>query len=638
MPVDFLPTKKRKISKRSKIFLIVGLLILILGVIIALNLGPALSLYRHARSGRQSLSQAQKALEEQQLEQVAQSLKEASRDLSAAQESLERLRWLEQTPYISKQIKALRHLLLASIQITSCLEITVDSLQDILKPALEAPNLVAISSEEKGEMLKRLRQNTPSFERALTQVELAEIELTQVPKEGLLRQIQEVRDQISNSLPKIKKATENAVFLSRLVPGVAGYPEKQTYLFLFQNNTELRPTGGFWGSYGVLKVKNGEIDEFWTDDTYNLDKQAEPSGIPKPWQLVKLSYADPDWYFRDANWNPDFPTSAEKAEWFYHEEGGKEKFDGLLAITPTFIESLLEVTGPIELKDWGYTFESKDFTKKIQYFVEKRYRELGIPLTERKGILGDLSRNLFDKILLLPREKWIDFFNVIQDNLNQKQFLLYIHDKETQDYVKEQNWGGEVKRVFGDYLLVVDSNMASLKTDAYIDRNINYELVVDESGQVKAKVSIFYKNNAPGHDWNYTRYRTWSRIYVPKGSELISVSGNEKNPAFYEPDTPYEVSLELGRTVFGSFIIIEPGGEKTLIFEYKLPDNIIQDKKYTLLIQKQPGVIQPGLKVNLALPKKIRSYLPEDKGRLTEEQKVEFNWDLLVDREFKVTF
>ena len=638
MPVDFLSSKKGKISKRSKIFLIVGLLILILGVIVTLNLGPALSLYRHARSGRQSLTQAQGALEEQQLEQVAQSLKEASRDLSAAQESLERLRWLEQTPYISKQIKALRHLLLASVQITSCLEIAVDSLQDILKPALEAPNLVAISSGEKGEVLKRLRQNTPSFERALTQVELAEIELTQVSKEGLLRQIQEVRDQISNTLPKIKKATENAVLLSRLVPGVTGYPELQTYLFLFQNNTELRPTGGFWGSYGVLRVKNGEIDEFWTDDTYNLDKQAEPSGIPKPWQLVKLSYADPDWYFRDANWNPDFPISAEKAEWFYYKEGGKEEFDGVLAITPTFIESLLEVTGPIELKDWGYTFESKDFTKKIQYFVEKRYRELGIPLTERKGILGDLSRNLFDKILLLPRERWTDFFNVIQDNLNQKQILLYIHNKETQDYVKEQNWGGEVKRVFGDYLLVVDSNMASLKTDAYIDRNINYELMVDESGQAKAKVSISYKNNAPGHDWNYTRYRTWSRIYVPKGSELISVSGNEKNPAFYKPDTPYNVSEELGKTVFGSLIVIEPGKEKTLIFEYKLPDNVIQDKKYTLLIQKQPGVIQPGLKVNLALPKKIRSYSPEDKGRLTEEKKIEFNWDLLVDREFKVTF
>lgn len=638
MPVDFLPTKKRKMSRKLKIFLIVVALFVVIGGIILINLGPALSLYRHAQKGRQGLSQAQKALEEQQLEEVAQSLKEASRDLSAAQESLERLRWLERTPYISEQIRALRHLLLASIQITSCLEITVDSLQDILKPALEAPNLATLSGKEKGEMLKRLKQNTPSFERALTQVELAELELNQVPQEGLMRQIQEVRDQISEQLPKIKEATENAVALSRLVPGVAGYPQKQTYLFLFQNNTELRPTGGFWGSYGVLKVKNGEIDEFWTDDTYNLDKQAKPSGIQKPWQLVKLSYDDPNWYFRDGNWNPDFPTSAEKAEWFYHKEGGKEEFDGVLAITPTFIESLLKVTGPIELEDWGYTFKSEDFTEKIQYFVEKKYYELGIPETERKGILGDLSQKLFDEVLLLPSEKWTEFFSVIQDNLNQKQVLLYIHDKETQNYVKEQNWGGEVIRVPDDYLLVVDSNMASLKTDAYIDRNISYELAVDETGQAKAKVSIFYKNNAPGISWNCTRYRTWCRIYIPKGSELISLSGNEKNLAYYEPDTPYEIYDELGKTVFGSLIIIEPGQEKTLTFEYKLPDKITLNKEYTLFIQKQAGVIQPGLKVNLTLPDKITHYVPEDKGKLVEDKKVEFDWDLLTDREFKVTF
>lgn len=95
MSVDFLPTKKRKMSKKLKIFLIIVALFVVIGGIILINLGPALSLYRHAQSGRQGLSQAQKALEEQQLEEVAQSLKEASRDLSAAQESLERLRWLE---------------------------------------------------------------------------------------------------------------------------------------------------------------------------------------------------------------------------------------------------------------------------------------------------------------------------------------------------------------------------------------------------------------------------------------------------------------------------------------------------------------------------------------------------------------
>src|SRR3989338_3598117 len=45
------------------------------------------------------------------------------------------------------------------------------------------------------------------------------------------------------------------------------------YLVLFQNSSELRPTGGFPGTYAVATFKDGRLDWFLVDDVYNLDGQ-----------------------------------------------------------------------------------------------------------------------------------------------------------------------------------------------------------------------------------------------------------------------------------------------------------------------------------------------------------------------------
>jgi len=43
---------------------------------------------------------------------------------------------------------------------------------------------------------------------------------------------------------------------------ILGFEGTRNYLLLFQNNMELRPGGGFIGSYGMLGIENGKIDNF----------------------------------------------------------------------------------------------------------------------------------------------------------------------------------------------------------------------------------------------------------------------------------------------------------------------------------------------------------------------------------------
>ncbi len=67
---------------------------------------------------------------------------------------------------------------------------------------------------------------------------------------------------------------------------------------------------------------------------------------------------DQPWQLADANWSPDFPTSARDALRLYTNESGDDRIDGVLGITTYTIDELLEVTGPIAVPEYGATIAS----------------------------------------------------------------------------------------------------------------------------------------------------------------------------------------------------------------------------------------------------------------------------------------
>src|SRR3989344_28805 len=98
------------------------------------------------------------------------------------------------------------------------------------------------------------------------------------------------------------------------------FPKIKKYLILFQNPSELRPTGGFPGTYGVVTFKDGKLQDLKVDDVYNLDGQLQELIVPP----IQLQHITPNWGMRDANWFIDFPTSARKITAFYKKESGYE--------------------------------------------------------------------------------------------------------------------------------------------------------------------------------------------------------------------------------------------------------------------------------------------------------------------------
>lgn len=419
-----------------------------------------------------------------------------------------------------------------------------------------------------------------------------------------------------------------------LVPAFLGYDRPKTYLVLFLNNAEMRPGGGFIGSYALVKIDQRKLLSFETSGSENLDWQAPADFKIEPPQPIKEYLRQPNWYFRDANWSPDFSQSARQALWFYRFEGGRDgsKIDGVIGVTATVLEELLKITGPLTVN--GRLYEADNVIEELQYQVEIGYQEEGKKRSERKALVGDLGRALLARLNGLSARQWKELYELSQQMFREKQMMIYSPDEGMEALLLRQGWGGEMKAANGDYLMVADANLISFKSDPEVKRKIVYE-IKPEGGRLRAKVAVVYEHRGET-SWRVTRYRTYTRFYLPLGSEFIASDGFVETDRVAKGESPVArpavIGQELGKTVLAGFFFVNPGESRTLTVEYYLPPAVqeqINRGLYTLFVQKQLGTLAHQLTLDLNFGKKIGL-----DGASVFRQET----DLRVDREFEVEF
>ncbi|OGY81699.1 MAG: hypothetical protein A3F54_01400 [Candidatus Kerfeldbacteria bacterium RIFCSPHIGHO2_12_FULL_48_17] len=630
--------KKKKLSfmKKAGLFLIV--FIVLSFVLVLANYQNALAAYQAALRGQDEIVRAQGLIEQQNLNDAVAALASAQAEFDAALVSVDKMKVLKLIPLVSRQVNATENILVAGSQLSSSLLKFVKFGDEILAVVQEDSDvsLDAISPEQKRQILKKMHESPPELQGAKADLDLAVLAMEKIPEYGLLSSIKKASDTVKEKLPLIQSVIDQAVPAMEALPAIVGYPNEKTYLFLLQNNTELRPTGGFIGTYGTLKLYNGDIALFETDNIYNIDEKSKGKNFKAPpWQISKY-IGGTEWFLRDSNWSPDFHEAAQLATELYHlEDGPEERLDGVISVTPTFIQSLLELTGPITVS--GVEFTSENLIDVLQYEVEVDFYKRGLSEAERKAIIGELANSIMDHVMALPKERWKDLWLTFQNDVNQKHILISLEDDHVQSLVEAQGWSGELKQTNGDFLMVVDANLASLKTDQVMERTVNYTLSDDKEQGLVSNVEIHYKHNGK-FDWKTTRYRTYTRVYVPQGSQLLDSGGVMENDKLHGAK-PGEVEVidELGKTSFGAFISIEPGQEGVLSFRYTLPERVqeqIEGDGYTLLVQKQSGTLEHGLNVVFDLGKRILEWKPLDISQDDGDNKIRFSTDLSVDREF----
>lgn|GEM_PF-968890 len=463
---------------------------------------------------------------------------------------------------------------------------------------------------------------------AVDEIAAAQAAFDRVRPEDVPEDKREAFVSIRAKLPVIAAALNGFNRNSHLVRELLGENGPRMYLFLFQNNAELRPTGGFIGSYGLLKVDQGHIGKFFVDGIFNPDGQFKENIVP-PTPIQKVSAA---WSLHDSNWWPDFPASAEKAISFYEKTGGPT-VDGVITLTPTVIRKLLHLTGPIDMPEYGVTIDENNFAQVVQEEVEEKYdRKLNRP----KKILSDLAPVLLERLFSMRSASLLtSLAETFSQALDEKHILLYSRNGDVEQLVDQAGWSGKVLDTPRDYLSVIHTNLNGYKTDAVVKENIEHSAVVQADGSILDTVRITRKHTGGDsrYDW-FNRVNTdYLRVYVPQGSELVSASGQTyefpKAPINYDAlgfrrddDVEREekatlvdkggtrISEESGKTVFGNWVYVSPGESVTVEYTYRLPFRIspqaVDPASYSVLFQKQSGSEGSSLRSRFSFPDRFR--------------------------------
>lgn len=434
------------------------------------------------------------------------------------------------------------------------------------------------------------------------------------------------RQEIRPKLKKIKEQFEgiaslfvDAKPLLKKTPSILGTEEEKTYLILFQNDKELRPTGGFLTAYAIFKVRNGKFSLVKSEDIYTLD-QSIPSHPRAPDEILAYHKDVSRFNIRDSNLSPDFVESLKLFNSLYEKSSQRQDYDGVFAVDTYVLVDTLRVLGDTEVN--GVVFSAKedkrcDCPQVIYQLLDLIDRPVAFQKENRKGILGDLLYVLMQKALgFSPSQYWGKLSQDLIKNLQEKHILVYLEDGEAQKSIEKINFGGRIRDFDGDYLHINDTNFAGAKSNLFVSHTIRSDTTIEKDGTVERTLTIDYRNPYPHSDCSLERgglclnatLRNWLRIFVPKGAKLLSFKGSETKVKTYD---------DLSKTVFEGFIRVQPKGKATVIVSYQLPFKV-KDGNYRLLIQKQPGT--QGHQYNILLNGKEK-----EKITLTEDREIQFD-------------
>jgi hypothetical protein len=300
------------------------------------------------------------------------------------------------------------------------------------------------------------------------------------------------------------------------------------------------------------------------------------------------------------NWSPDFAVSMEM---FTTEakKSGLSGYDGVIAVDTHVVVKLLDVLGEIGVPGFG-NFSTKDDPRcncpQVIYELES-FADVEGPVVwdqndptkiifapknydNRKKIVGPLMNSVLSNALGQPKEKLSGLFQAAWESVTEKHILVYLFDEKAQKGVEGFNIAGRIKNYDGDYLHINDANLGGRKSNLYVTQEVHQEVSIARDGSVEKTVEITYNNPQDFDGWLNSVLPNWTRIYVPKGSQLISTEGFEKEGETYE---------DLDKTVFSGGFQLRPQGVKKIVVKYKLPNKV--SGEYKILIQKQPGTDMP---------------------------------------------
>lgn len=611
---------QKQIKKNHKSWLVKTLLII--GVFLIVSYFISRSIYNSSRQLVANARTLQAALKQENLDQIRQNLANTTSSAKKLDRSLNLLFWVRIIPFAGGYYSDAKHFSSALVSELEAAEAMTKALEPykseigLTGQSTAGQDKIAQGVKVLNKLLPDIDKYEPFLKKARKEVE--KVDTNKYPQKFGSYSVKSKLETAKNMIIGLDVMMTDNKALVEAAPEALGTNSPKTYLILFQNDKEIRPTGGFITAYTFIKMDNGHLSTTVSDDIYRLDEKllkvcqnkicplTPPAPITKylPEVTGKTRSA---WSMRDSNISPDVPTSAKQFENMYQLLGEGLPYDGIIYIDSQVVEELVEVTGPVDVFGTQYSSETDKRCNcpNVIYELEKYAEVTSKGEEDRKAVLGTLMQQILGRILGSGITNMPTYLTVTSKLADHKHIMFYMHDPKLQESLSKLNWTGEIKAPAGDYIHINDANFAGGKSNLYVEEKVTVDININNDGVAKHKVTIEYKNPQPFNIWLNGILRDYVRLFVPKGSTLTSSKGSQDQVTTQQDEA-------LNKTYFEGFVQVRPQNSLTLSFEYTLPDKIT-GKNLPLLIQKQPGAKDHHYVVKVNGSKKAEFDLTSDK-------------------------
>jgi hypothetical protein len=237
-----------------------------------------------------------------------------------------------------------------------------------------------------------VREVSPELQKADQALSRGWLELRDIDPDELVGPLQGPVTELQAKVDDARSTVRAGAKAARLIPDMLGGSGKRSYLLAFQNNAEIRSTGGLPGAFAILNAKDGRM---------SLGRQGAGGNFPFFDNLPIRTTEDEQrlysilltGYWGNATLTPDFPRAAEIMRSMIRQEFD-QKTDGVVSLDPIALSYILEATGPVKLAD-GSSLSSGNAVKKLLNDVYFEISDTGA----QDAYFADAARRVFDRLI-----------------------------------------------------------------------------------------------------------------------------------------------------------------------------------------------------------------------------------------------
>lgn len=407
----------------------------------------------------------------------------------------------------------------------------------------------------------------------LDDVRAAAERLANVRWAGPARRAATLLPELTEDLSRVTSVRGTAKRMAVGLDPLLGYGGPRTYIVLGQNEQEIRPTGGFLGTMGVVKVVDGKIASFEYASAYDFDPK--PDKFRAPPSDFALGNGVRYWYVRDANWSPSFPESAAAVQRFFREDRAVQA-DGVVAVDTEMLRRLLQALGPMTVQGVDVPLTAENFYAALEEEIFGEETEIA---AKKRSILGRVLQQSIERVQAADADKVPALVAVLRQGVAGRHLQLFGNDERVQAVSEGFGADGMMRPREGrDFVAVVDANVSYSKIAAAISRETTYLRRAD--GRVDVFVS--WRNDLTQFaGQRYKRLGQSALLYQPERNAFVKVQGVYGNMfrIFLPQGSTVEgvegftpiYRIEQGMTVLVGRVEVHDGEQKTVAITYRPP-------------------------------------------------------------------